>query len=192
MKRWLMPIAVALCTLALSSCTLVATNANPVRIPKGKVPFSLLSPTIPGTNHARVRFKGLPVYFVDTTNNLTPSSRIVPSPAELSTVVEQLILGPTAIERAAGYSSDLPKRLVLLSASVSNGIGNVNFATPLSTLSREKQIFAVGQLVLTAYRVGATKGIVIKVAGVTQLLWTPTGQRTTVATPGAFAPLLNG
>lgn len=193
MKRWLTPLVVALCALALSSCTLVAPNAAPVRIPKGKVPFSLLSPTIPGTNHARVRFKGLPVYFVDTTNNLTPSSRIVPSPAQLSTVVEQLILGPTAIERAAGYSSDLPKKLVLLSATVSEsaGIGVVNFATPLSTLSREKQILAVGQLVLTAYRVGATKGIMIKAAGVTQLLLTPSGPPTKLATFRAFEVLQN-
>lgn len=191
MKRWLVPLGVALCALALSSCTLVATNANPVRIPPQNVKFQLLSPTIPGTNHARVRFKGLPVYFVDTTNNLTPSSRIVPSPPVLSTVVEQLILGPTAIERSAGYSSDLPKKLVLVSASVQGEVGYVNLATPLSALSREKQILAVGQLVLTAYEVGATKGIVIKVAGVTQLLMTPSGTRTKLATPRSFAALLN-
>jgi hypothetical protein len=191
-KRWLAPLAVALCALVLSSCTLVATNTTPVRIPQGKVPFSLLSPTIPGTNHARVRFQGLPVYFVDTTNNLTPSSRIVPYPPVLSTVVQQLILGPTAIERSAGYSSDLPKKLVLLSANVQGEIGYVNFATSLSKLSREKQILAVGQLVLTAYEVGATKGIVIKVAGVTQHLVTPSGPSATLATPRSFAALLNG
>jgi hypothetical protein len=191
MKRWLAPVAVALCALALSSCTLVGTNATPERIPPKNVQFSLLSPTIPGTNHARVRFKGQPVYFVDATNNLTPSSRIVPAPPVLSTVVEQLILGPTAIERSAGYSSDLPKKLVLLSASVRGGVGVVNFATSFNSLPREKQILAVGQLVLTAYEVDASKGIIIKVAGVTQHLLTPNGKRTTLATPRSFAPLLN-
>lgn len=191
MKRWLAPLGVALCALALSSCTLVATT-NPVRIPPKNVKFSLLSPTIPGTNHARVRFKGQPVYFVDATNNLTPSSRIVPAPPVLSTVVEQLILGPTAIERSAGYSSDLPKKLVMLSANVRGGVGVVNFATSLNALPREKQILAVGQLVLTAYEVDASKGIIIKVAGVTQHLLTPSGKRTTLATLRSFAPLLNG
>jgi spore germination protein GerM len=191
-KRWLAPIGVALCALALSSCTLVATNATPVRIPNGKVKFGLLSPTIPGTNGARVRFQALPVYFVDTTKNLTSLSRIVPYPPALSTVVEQLILGPTAIERSAGYSSDLPKKLVLLSAKVQGEIGYVNFATPLSKLSREKQILAVGQLVLTAYEVDATNGIIIKVAGVTQHVLTPNGTRTTLVTPRSFAALLNG
>ncbi|HEY1761141.1 MAG TPA: GerMN domain-containing protein [Acidimicrobiales bacterium] len=191
MKRWLGPLGVAFCALALSSCTLVATNTSPVRIP-GKVPFSLLSPTIPGTNHARVRFQGLAVYFVDATNNLTATSRIVPYPPVLSTVVEQLILGPTSIEHVAGYSSYLPKKLVLLSANVRGQIGYVNFATSLNKLSREKQILAVGQLVLTAYEVGATKGIVIKVAGVTQHLVTPSGPSVTLATLRSFAPLLNG
>jgi spore germination protein GerM len=190
-RRWLAPLGVALCALLLSSCTLVATNANPVRIPPGKVQFNLLSPTIPGTNNARVRFKGQPVYFVDTTNNLTPSSRIVPAPPALSTVVEQLILGPTGIERSAGYSSDLPKKLVLLSAHVNGEIGTVNFATSLSSLSARKQILAVGQLVLTAYDVGATQGIIIKVAGVTQVLLTPSGAHTKLATPRSFAALLD-
>lgn len=191
MKRWLAPLGVALCALTLSSCTLVATNTDPVRIAPGKVQFNLLSPTIPGTNHARVRFKAQPVYFVDTTNNLTPSSRIVPYPPALSAVVEQVILGPTAIERSAGYSSDLPKTLVLVSASVVGEVGYLNLATPLSVLPREKQLLAVGQLVLTAYEVGATRGIIIKVAGVTQHVVTPSGPPTTLATPRSFAALLN-
>jgi spore germination protein GerM len=189
-KRWLVPIYVGVSAIALSSCTLVATNATPVRLAPTKVPFSLLSPTIPGTNNARVIFKTQPVYFVDATNNLTPESRIVPSPPALSTLVEQLIIGPTAIERSAGYSSDLPKKLVLISAKVEGQIGYVDLAAPLSRLTQEKQLLAVGQLVLTAYAVGATQGIVIKVAGVTQHLLTPSGKSTTLATPGSFAALL--
>ncbi len=136
MKRWLTPVGIALCALALSSCTLVATNATPVRIPPKNVQFSLLSPTIPGSYHARVRFNGLPVYFVDTTNNLTQLSRIVPSPPALATVVEQLLLGPTDIETSAGYTSALPKSLVVISANVVNNTGYINFATSLSARSR--------------------------------------------------------
>ena len=187
-----MPVGVALSAVALSSCTLVASNSAPLRLAPGKVPFSLLSPTIPGTNNARVVFVTQPVYFVDATENLTATSRIVPTPPALSTLVEQLIIGPTAIERSAGYSSDLPKKLVLLSANVVGEIGYVNFATPLTALSSEKQVLAVGQLVLTAYAVGATQGIVVKVAGVTQHLLTPSGERTTLATPRNFAALLDG
>jgi hypothetical protein len=190
-KRWSIVLVMLVGGIALSSCTLVATNSAPVRINTSAVPFGLLSPTIPGTNGARVRFSRQPVYFVDATDNLAPSSRIVPYPPVLSTVVEQLILGPTDIERSAGYSSDLPKKLVLLSANVRGEIGYVNFATPLSGLSREQQVLAVGQLVLTAYDVGATQGIVVKVAGVTQSLLTPDGQHTSLATPRGFETLLD-
>ncbi|MGA7836181.1 MAG: GerMN domain-containing protein [Acidimicrobiales bacterium] len=190
MKRWMAAAAIALSAACLSSCTLVATNTSPVRI-TSLIPFGILSKTIPGTNGARVFFKTQPVYFVDATNNLTPSSRIVPSPPALATIIQQLLLGPTAIERAAGYTSDLPKSLVLLTATVHGEIGYVNFATSLSTMPREKQILAVGQLVLSAYDVGATQGIVIRVAGVNQHLWTPAGTRTTFATPRSFARLLS-
>ena len=39
----------------------------------------------------------------------------------------------------------------MISAKVVGEVGYVNFATPLSSLPREKQILAVGQLVLTSY-----------------------------------------
>ena len=150
MRRWPTVLAILLAGAALSSCALVSTTA-PQRI-TSQIPFGLPNKTIPGTNGARVRFATQPVYFIDATDNLAPSSRIVTYPAALDTVISQLILGPTDIERSAGYSSDLPKKLVLLSANVRGEIGYVNFATPLNSLSREDQVLAVGQLVLTVLR----------------------------------------
>jgi hypothetical protein len=188
-RRWPTVLAILLAGAALSSCALVSTTA-PQRI-TSQIPFGLPNKTIPGTNGARVRFATQPVYFIDATDNLAPSSRIVTYPAALDTVISQLILGPTDIERSAGYSSDLPKKLVLLSANVRGEIGYVNFATPLNSLSREDQVLAVGQLVLTSYDIGATQGIVIKVDGVTQHVLTPNGTRTTLATPRAFESLLD-
>jgi Sporulation and spore germination len=174
--------------LALSGCTLVAPNASPVRIePK----FGLLNPTIPNTNHARVRFITQPVYIVDAGGNLAPSSRIVPTPPALSTVIEQLLLGPTQIEKSAGYSSALPKSLIVISAKVLGSTGYINFATSLSKLPKTKQLLAVGQLVLTAYVVGATRGLEIRVAGVPQKLLLPNGKHVTLATPQDFQSLLN-
>jgi Sporulation and spore germination len=181
---------VALGALALSSCTLVSPNATPVHIPKSKVSLSLLNPTIPGTNGASVRFITQPVYIVDATGQLSASSRIVPTPPALATVVEQLLLGPSAIERSVGDSSALPKSLVLVTAHIDSGVGYLNFATSLDSLSHAKQLLAVGQLVLTAYDVGATKGIVIEVAGVVQPLLTPSGKRRTLVTQGDFLSLL--
>ncbi|HUY16821.1 MAG TPA: GerMN domain-containing protein [Acidimicrobiales bacterium] len=191
MRRLRLLALMTLGAVVLSGCTLVATNPTPVRIPKASDPYSLFNMTIPGTNNARVRFITQPVYLVDATDHLAPSSRIVPSPPALDTVIGQLLLGPTAIETSAGYTSALPTTMVLISATVRNEVGYFNFATPLSSLPHAQQLLAVGQLVLTAYDVGATRGITIKVAGVTQRLLMPSGARSNFVTHGNFQSLLN-
>jgi hypothetical protein len=139
MRRLAVLGAVAIGALAMSGCTLVPTASSPERIARHEIPFGLLSKTIPGTNHGRVRFITQPVYIVDATGHLAPSSRIVPSPPVLATVLRQLIVGPTQIESFAGYSSALPTNLVLLSASIKNGLGYIDLATPLSRLSRTRR-----------------------------------------------------
>jgi hypothetical protein len=178
--------------LALSGCTLVSPNSAPSRVKT--VPFSLLSPTIPGTNHVRVRFITQPVYIVDAAGDLAPSSRIVPEPPALATVIEQLLLGPTKIEKSAGYTSALPKSLVVISAKIGDAtdIGVIDFATSLSKLPPKQQLLAIGQLVLTAYVVGAKRGLEIRVAGVAQNVLLPNGKHATLVTPGDFQSLLNG
>jgi hypothetical protein len=187
-----MTLLIGLSALVLSSCTLISPNATPEGIPRSfSKSLGLLNKTIPGTNHARVRFITQPVYIVDATKHLAPSSRIVPSPPGLSTVIQQLLLGPSAIEASAGYTSALPKDEVLVSAETLAKVGYINFAEPLSTLSRTQQLLAVGELVLTAYDVGATKGITIKVAGVTQELQIPNGQSASLVTKKDFVVLLN-
>jgi hypothetical protein len=191
MKRVRVLTLVVLGALALSSCTLVSPNAKPVQIAKSKVGLNLLSPTIPGTNGAHVRFNTQPVYIVDATGQLAPSSRIVPTPAALSTVIEQLLLGPSAIERSIGDSSALPENLVLVSASIHHQVGYLNFASSLRSLPQAKEMLAIGQLVFTANGVGATKGIVIKVAGVIQSLPTPSGHSLRLVTQQDFQTLLN-
>jgi len=190
-KRLRVTLLMALGALVLAGCTLVSPNALPQRIPPSKVHLGLLNKTIPDTNGARVRFITQPVYNIDITGHLVSSSRIVPSPPALATVIEQLLLGPSAIEKSAGYSSALPKSLVLLSAHVRNDVGMVNLATSLGALPRHQQVLAVGQLVLTADVVGATRGIVIEVAGVIQRVPLPNGTTTTLATPADFRSLLN-
>ncbi len=191
MRRLLALGGVALGALALSGCTLVPTASSPERIARHQIPFGLLSKTIPGTNNGRVRFITQPVYIVDATGHLAPSSRIVPSPPVLATVLRQLIVGPTQIESFAGYSSALPTNLVLLSASIKNGLGYIDLATPLSHLSRSDRILAVGQLVLTAHDAGAARGIVITVAGELQQSLLPNGAAASTVSPSAFLSLLN-
>jgi len=106
-------------------------------------------------------------------------------------VIEQLLLGPSAIEASVGDSSALPTNLVLVSASVHHQVGYLNIATSLSALPPAKELLAIGQLVLTAYGVGATRGIVIKVAGVIQSLPTPSGKSLRLVSKQDFQSLLD-
>jgi hypothetical protein len=178
--------------MLLSGCTLVPTGDTPIVLPHRAVKFELLAPTIPGTNGARVVFVTQPVYVVDATGYLTPSSRIVPSPPNLGSVLRQLVLGPTLIESSAGYSSALPRDLVILQASIdANGLGTIAVAGPLSTLSPAQEVLAVGQLVFTAHAVGATSGIEVTVGGVPQRLRLPNGATRVQVTEADYASLLN-
>jgi hypothetical protein len=191
-KRLRVVGALALGAVALSSCTLVPTATRPANIAQSHVPFGLLGKTIPGTNNGRIRFKTQPVYIVDATGHLTPSSRIVPSPPVLASVLRQLVLGPTKLESSNGYSSALPRSLVILSASIKDGIGYVDLASSLSRLSRAQEVLAVGQLVLTAHNVGASRGIEITIGGSAVRAPLPNGRQRSLVTPADVQSLLNG
>ena len=176
----------------LTGCTLVPTTNTPVIINPKTVPFGLLGKTIPGTNNGRVRFITQPVYIVDATGHLTASSRIVPTPPTLASVLRELVIGPTDIETATGYTSALPNDLVILQAKVKKGIGYIALADPLSSLPVRQQVLALGQLAMTASDVGATKGIEITVGGVAQPSLLPNGDTATVITASDYQSLLNG
>jgi hypothetical protein len=189
-------IALGLTGLALAGCTLVPTSKSPQLIEPKQVGLGLLGKTIPGTKNGRVRFISQPVLLVDATGHLTPSSRIVPSPPVLESVLRQLIIGPTKIESFAGYTSALPKNLIILSASFRSGIGYIDLGSSLSKLSRGQEVLAVGQLVKTSYDVGVTlaievRGVEITVAGVVQRSPIPDGHEAYLVTSQDFESLLN-
>ncbi|MGB8196376.1 MAG: GerMN domain-containing protein [Acidimicrobiales bacterium] len=182
--------------MALSGCTLVSTTSSPQTIAPKNVPFCLRCKTIPGTNNGSVHFISQPVYIVDVTGHLAPSSRIVPSPPVLESVLRQLIIGPTKIESFAGYTSALPKSLIILSASFRGDVGYVDLATTLAKLPRGQEVLAVGQMVLTARDVGLTLGIAVKgieitVGGVPEDLPIPGGHEERLVTPVDFQHLTN-
>ena len=191
MRRTRGAALLARCALLLSGCTLVPTEDSPTVVMPSNNQLGLLSPTIPGTNNGRVRFVTQLVEFVDVTGHLTASSRIVPEPPTLLSVLQELVLGPTVIETAAGYSSALPRKIVIVDATVKDKIGYLDIATPLSTLSKNRQVLAAGQLGLTAEDVGATDGVQISVEGVIQDVLLPDGKKLRLVTTEDFSTLLN-
>jgi len=112
----------------------------------------------------------------------------------LASVLRQLIIGPTTIESGGGYTSALPKNLIILSASFRGEIGYIDLGSTLNKLPRGQEVLAVGQLVLTARDVGLTLGIQIKgveitVAGVRRTHRFPTGAKPSRNDPGLPATL---
>jgi hypothetical protein len=133
---------------------------------------------------------------VDATGHLSASSRIVPSPPVLESVIRQLIIGPTKIESFAGYTSALPTNLIILSANFRSGIGYIDLASTLAKMPRSQEVLAVGQLVLTAHDVAITLGIQFRdveilVAGVAQKSPIPDGREANLVTTQDFQRLLN-
>lgn len=167
--------------------------SKPIVIPHNQVGpgLGLNDESIPGTNGARVRFVLQPVYIVDTTGHLAPSSRIVASPPSLYSVLRVLVLGPTEIEKSAGYTSQLPKNFVIVAADIKKKIGYVNIAEPLSNLPKRQQLLAAGQLTLTAQDIGATRGIEILVGGVVQNTLLPNGTTRRIVNAQDFSTLMN-
>jgi len=189
-------VGLILGALALAGCTLVPTASSPQIIGKSHVPFGLLDKTIPGIKNGRVRFISQPVFLVDATGHLSASSRIVPAPPVLESVLRQLVIGPTKFESLGGYTSDLPKSLIVLSASFRSGIGYIDLASTLAKMDHHQEILAVGQLVWTSHDVGITlgihvKGIEILVAGVAQQSPLPGGHLANLVTTQDFQSLLN-
>jgi len=190
MRRLRTLVAVGLCALALSGCALIPASSKPSTIGAKSVPFGLLGRFIPGTHNGRVRFKTQPIFIVDATGHLSASSRIVTAPVALTSVIDQLILGPTKIESFAGYATDLPKNLVVLQATVTKRVGYIDISESLAALGRAKEVLAIGQMVFSAYYAGATSGIKIAVAGQNQRSLLPNRTYATIVTVKDCEPLL--
>ena len=193
MRRLLALLMVGTASLGLAACSYVPTTASPQPIPPRSVPFGLLGKSIPGTDNGHVAFVTQIVYIVDATGHLAPSSRIVPVPPTLLSVLRELVLGPTAIETGTGYTSALPENLAIEQATVIHGIGIIDVPRALTSIPRAQLVMAIGQLVYTAAAVGARRGIEIDAAGSPEPLPMPHRHGfTTIATEADYRSLLNG
>jgi spore germination protein GerM len=131
------------------------------------------------------------VYIVDALGHLAPSSRIVASPTTLISVLGQLILGPSAIEKSAGYSSALPPGIVILQANVKNDTAFIDLSKALTGLAHKRQVLAVAQLMLTVHDVDSTDRMEISVSGVVQKSLLQSGKIVKVVTLAECQSLLN-
>lgn len=173
----------------LAGCTLVPTSAQPVAAPRGDIPFGLLNPTIPGTKGGRVTFEAAQIELVSPGRRLVATTRLVPSPAQFATVLDQLLRGPNATERARGLRSDLPGEGDLLGVDVEGATVALNFRVDIGRNGLANEERALAQLVGTAAPLGVSS-LTILYNGVIQSLPLPNGQRRISVTAAEFAGLL--
>jgi hypothetical protein len=184
-------LLIALGGVVLSACTAIPTSTTPQALPNSHVPFGLENQTIPGTKGAKVQFETKPIYFIDASNRLAPASRIVASPPTLDDVLNQLLIGPSAIEQSAGYVTALPRGILLLSASVKNGVGYISFTDSLTKLPEAERVLAEGEIAMTAVDAGATNGVQISVGSLGEELITPSGKTVNQLSASDFTHLLS-
>jgi hypothetical protein len=115
----------------------------------------------------------------------------VASPPTLDDVLNQLLIGPSAIEQSAGYVTALPRGILLLSASVKNGVGYISFTDSLTKLPEAERVLAEGEIAMTAVDAGATNGVQISVGSLSEELITPAGKAVNQLSASDFTHLLS-
>ncbi len=166
-----------------SGCGVVSAGA-PNAIPKGQVPFHLLTKEVPTTTSttAPVATAAVTVYFVGQTHQfLVPATRAVPAPPSLHTVLEELLAGPTIHEHTAGVRSAISDAVRLQSVKPavvkpSADVVTVDFNTAFALISGTQEVQAVAQVVFTITKqVGRQIGVQFQIEGVTTDVPTATG-----------------
>jgi Sporulation and spore germination len=156
----------------LAGCGIPAGSA-PQAIAKSDVPFHLLDPTSPSTSTPFNAPAGVSevIFLVDATLHLTPVRRIVAPPANLSQIVNLLLLGPTDLESTAGIQSFLTGTTTQSSSAngalvtVASGIATVDFASnPVQVVGGSQTLLAIAQVVFTVTQQPNVTGVLFEIA----------------------------
>jgi spore germination protein GerM len=147
----------AVAALATASCG-IATDGGPRDIPPDQ---RLLEETTSGEAQAGDRAR---VYLINVDGRLEPRGRDV---AELaSTVIDELLKGPSEEERAQGLRTEIPPGTTRLQSSVNDGVLSLELSGELLTVtSPELMADAMAQLVFTATALDGVNQVLLAVEG---------------------------
>ncbi|HWF21771.1 MAG TPA: GerMN domain-containing protein [Acidimicrobiales bacterium] len=153
----------------------IPTSSGPQAIAKGNVPSRLLNPgstpTSTTLNPPPVATVTEEIYLVDPTLHLTPRNRNIAPPANLTQIVNALLLGPTASESAEGIQSFITGISPLSGSNravvtVANGIATVDFAAnPVQVVGATQTLLAIAQVVFTVTQQPNVTGVLFQIAG---------------------------
>lgn len=180
-------LAVLAVVMATAACG-IPTTGGPTAIPRGNVPFDLLSPASPTTATSTVPPDvAVPelIFLAASTGTVAPVSRYITVPTTLNATLTELLgallAGPTPTESATGLESFLSGAKVKVTAKVVGGIATVNFsANPIQVVGAS-QTLAIAQVVFTATAQPGVTGVAFQIAGVP--LDVPTASGATVSGP---------
>ncbi|MHB8221151.1 MAG: GerMN domain-containing protein [Acidimicrobiales bacterium] len=179
-----MLIAISTCAL-LSACG-ISTGGAPTRIPANQVPFNLLSPQAPTTTTSTPTSSytvPFTVYLVASTRQvLVATGRSVAPPGTLTSVLDALLGGPTALESDRNITTALPSSVRLLFATVNGGVATVDFNRAFGQISGTQQVLAVAQVVYTVTgQLGPNIGVQFDITGSPTAV--PTGSGAQISGP---------
>jgi spore germination protein GerM len=140
-----------LCLLlvVLAACG-VGTQAEAERL--DEVPFGLLDSqaTEPVDTAEPPTGPAVQIYLIDPTQRLTPVERRVPEgEVALTTVVDELLDGPTRTERRQGLTTAFVDDEGVRAAELVGGVASVDLAQQFTLLDGPTQRIAIAQIVLT-------------------------------------------
>ena len=156
----------------VAGCGVPASSA-PQAIAKSDVPFHLLDPSSPSTSTPFNAPGGVGevIFLVDSTLHLTPVHRIVAPPANLTQIVNLLLLGPTDRESTSGIQSFLTGPTTQSSSAnsalvtLADGVATVDFATnPVQVVGAAQTLLAIAQVVFTVFQQPNVNGVLFEIA----------------------------
>ena len=151
----------------LAACGIPASS-GPQAIAKGNIPSHLLNPTSPSTSTTLNPPVGVtePIFLVDPTLHLIARSRNIAPPANLSQVLNALLLGPTAGESLVGIQSFVSGTANHAFATVANGVATVDFAaSPVQVVGSTQTLLGIAQIVYTATTQPGVNSVLFEIAG---------------------------
>lgn len=158
----------AVSAFAAAGCAIPTQNA-PNAIAPSKVPFGLLNrhpPTTTTTQPKPSSFVPVRVYFLNSTNQLEPTARVVATPAPLSSIITAMLAGPTSAEAAAGIFTAIPSDVTVLSTTTQGSVVTVNLNTAFGQITGNDTELSVAQIVATiATENGLTTGVIFEIDG---------------------------
>ncbi|MFZ0251087.1 MAG: GerMN domain-containing protein [Acidimicrobiales bacterium] len=164
------PAALALAVLAVvATACAVPTQSAPSTMAPSKVPFGLLNPHPPTTTTTTQpkpsSYVSVQVFFLNSTDALTPVQRFVGAPAQLNAVLGSLMAGPSSSD-PQGISTAIPSNVRVLSVTTQAGIVTVNMNAAFGAITGNSIEEAVAQIVATiSIDVGNDPGVLFEIDG---------------------------